>query len=116
MMKARMDRLRTERVKISPRQGGDLRLAIVADTHSAPHANTYQLVEKKAPDAILHAGDIGSREVVDALASIAPTHAVRGNIDEHVFPDDIVLDFERGTLLLTHIAVAGPKLRAEVAA
>ena len=30
---------------------------------------------------ILHAGDIGSPEILDALASIAPVRAVRGNND-----------------------------------
>jgi putative phosphoesterase len=32
-------------------------------------------------DAILHAGDVGAPEVLDALAAIAPVTAVRGNND-----------------------------------
>ena len=32
-------------------------------------------------DMILHAGDVGRAEVLDALAAIAPVHAVFGNID-----------------------------------
>ena len=32
-------------------------------------------------DLILHAGDIGALAVIEALAQIAPVHAVRGNVD-----------------------------------
>jgi hypothetical protein len=32
-------------------------------------------------DRILHAGDVGAAEILDALAKIAPLTAVRGNVD-----------------------------------
>jgi hypothetical protein len=108
-------RLRSEQVKLPLRADGGIRVAIVADTHSEMHPRTASLLEKAEPDAILHAGDIGSLDVVRKLETIAPTYAVRGNIDAHVMPDDIVLDFELATLFLTHIAVNGPKLRADAA-
>ncbi len=107
-------RLRSEQVTLALRDDGGLRVAIVADTHSAPHPRTHDLLRARKPDAILHAGDIGALEVVDELSRIAPTYAVRGNIDEHVHPDDIVVRFADMTMLLTHIAVYGPKLRADV--
>lgn len=110
-----MARLRSEHVRLPLREDGGLRVAIVADTHSAPHPRTSALLRKEKPDAILHAGDIGSLDVVKQLEKIAPTHAVRGNIDGLVLPDDIILDFERATLFLTHIAVNGPKIRADAA-
>jgi uncharacterized protein len=103
---------------------GTLRLAVVSDTHSAPHPNTTTLLRKLAPHAILHGGDIGDLGVLDELAAIAPTFAVRGNIDgvENDLPDVLTIDVrddaQRESLfriLLTHIAVYGPKLRAEVA-
>jgi putative phosphoesterase len=89
---------------------------MVADTHSAPHARANALVADERPDVILHAGDIGSPDVVTALAAIAPTYAVRGNIDDHLFPDELLIDVGGLKLLLTHIAVYGPRLRADVAA
>jgi putative phosphoesterase len=56
------------------------------------------------------------------LEQIAPVYAVRGNIDEHApgVPDVLTLEVIAGSsmrlrILLTHIAVYGPKLRAEVA-
>jgi putative phosphoesterase len=100
------------------RDDGTLRLAVVADTHSEPHASTKKLLEDYAPDAILHAGDIGDLTVLDGLAAIAPLHAIRGNIDTRArdLPDVLVIDIgERLRVLLVHIGVAGPRLRSEVA-
>src|SRR4051812_47888066 len=101
-------------------EDGSLRLAIVADTHSQPHPATAEHLTKLRPDAILHAGDIGDLTVLDDLAAVAPVLAVRGNIDTRAqaLPDVLVLDVvggDRGLrVLLLHIGVHGPKLRAEV--
>lgn len=110
---------RADSIALSPEK--TLRLAVIADTHSFPHPGSLALVEKLAPDAILHAGDIGELSVLDDLAAIAPLHAIRGNIDtraEHL-PDAITLDITDAghrvlRLLIVHIGVYGPKLRAEV--
>ncbi len=95
-----------------------LRLAVVADTHSQPHASAARHLRAYAPDAILHAGDIGELSVLEELATIAPVHAVRGNIDVRAadLPDVLTIDLE-GVLriLLVHIGVAGVKLRTDVA-
>jgi putative phosphoesterase len=98
-----------------------MRLVTVADTHSHPHPASAEHIAKLQPDAILHAGDIGSLEVIDALNELAPTIAVRGNIDGRAhLPDSIDVTVRDGDdvllrLLLTHIAVRGPKLRADAA-
>jgi uncharacterized protein len=102
---------------------GTLRLVAVADTHSQPHARAAERVASFEPAFILHGGDIGDLRVLDGLREIAPTIAVRGNIDTRADapPETIVLDVvdDRGRvalgILLTHIAVFGPKIRAEVA-
>lgn len=101
---------------------GQLRLALVADTHSNPHPDSLRLVAERSPDAILHAGDIGALRVLDELGEIAPTIAVRGNIDTRApsLPDTVALTVLDGThclvkMLLLHIAVYGPKLRADCA-
>lgn len=100
--------------------GDSLRLVVVADTHSAPHPKAAELIARERPAAILHAGDIGALSVLDDLAKIAPVHAVRGNIDEDVkdVPEALTLDLVDGStsrlkLLMVHIAVNGPKLRAD---
>ena len=93
------------------------RLAVVADTHSQPHPRAAELLRAYAPDAIVHAGDIGELGVLDELAQIAPVHAVRGNIDTRAaaLPDVLVLDVGALRILVIHIGVAGPRLRADAA-
>src|SRR5262249_10155736 len=97
-----------------------LTIAVVADTHSQPHTAIGLRLGALAPDAILHAGDIGDAGVIDQLAKIAPVFAVRGNIDTRAgFPDILTLDLvgadHRLRILLIHIGVNGPRLRADVA-
>lgn len=102
--------------------GREPRLVAVADTHSQPHPRALERIRALAPAAILHGGDIGSLDVVDALSEIAPTFAVRGNIDERLTetPDELLLELVGDDdeaalrLYLTHIAVRGPRLRREV--
>lgn len=93
------------------------RIAVVADTHSHPHPDTLNHLTAIAPDAILHAGDIGELAVLDTLARIAPLYAIRGNIDTraHDLPDVLVIERDALRIVLVHIGVYGPKLRKEVA-
>ncbi|HXK20000.1 MAG TPA: metallophosphoesterase family protein [Polyangiaceae bacterium] len=109
------------RTKLALSAGGDFRFAVVADTHSKPHPATAQRLAELEPDAILHAGDIGELTVLDELTKVAPVFAVRGNIDG---PSDVpelrLIELTGGDaiklrILLVHIAVYGPKLRADVA-
>jgi putative phosphoesterase len=104
------------------RPDGALRLVVVADTHSRPDPRSAGVIAAQRPDRILHAGDIGAPAVLDELARHAPVTAVRGNIDAQMpgIPDVITLDVRDGdstlvTLLLLHIAVYGPRLRADAA-
>jgi uncharacterized protein len=119
---ARGPRLVQRSASLTLRGDGTLTIACVADTHSQPHAAIAERLAAIAPDAILHAGDIGDTAVVDRLAAAAPVFAVRGNIDTRsAFPDVLTLDLvgpggpARLRIYLTHIAVAGPRLRADVA-
>lgn len=101
---------------------GAFRFGVVADTHSKPHPKTRERLLALAPNVILHAGDIGDLTVLDELAEVAPVHAVRGNIDVQAreVPEQLMIELMLGDvlkfrILLLHIAVYGPKLRAEVA-
>jgi uncharacterized protein len=97
-------------------------VVVVADTHSKPHERAHGLIAALRPHAILHAGDVGDLTVLDDLAAIAPVFAVRGNIDERMsdVPDVLVLDIVTGStarlsILLFHIGLAGPRVRADAA-
>lgn len=111
-----------QKIKLQARTDGSFRFAVVADTHSKPHPATNERLNELSPDAILHGGDIGDLKVLDELGKVAPVLAVRGNIDAQVsdVPEALLVELMAGDvmklrLLLTHIAVYGPKLRAEVA-
>jgi putative phosphoesterase len=114
-------RLVTSSATLPLRSDGGLRLAVVADTHSQPHPATMAHLTALRPDAILHAGDIGDLQVLDHLAAVAPVLAVRGNIDTraNALPDVLALDLGNGDrglrVLLLHIGVDGPRLRADAA-
>jgi uncharacterized protein len=108
-------------VALPVRDDGHLRLGVVADTHSTPHPRTREHLLRMAPDAILHAGDIGDLSVLDDLARIARVVAVRGNIDVHApdLPERLTVDVTSGDtvllrILLTHIGVDGVRLRAPI--
>jgi putative phosphoesterase len=108
--------------EVQVREDGSFRLAIVSDTHSAPHFHAPEVITGLRPNAILHAGDIGELSVIDQLSTICPVYAVRGNVDQRLpmLPDVLVLEIvSKDRLILRilalHVGVYGPKLRAEVA-
>ena len=55
------------------------KIGIISDTHGLlrPEAERRLM----GVDHIVHAGDIGRPEIVDALRRIAPVTAIRGNVD-----------------------------------
>ena len=95
----------------------ELRIACVADTHSKPHPDLMRWIDEQEPHRILHAGDIGNESVLRALEKHAPVTAVRGNIDELGEPDIVTVSVDALLkIVLTHIAVNGPRLRPDVLA
>jgi len=57
-------------------------LAVVSDTHGLLRPELLHELQARGPfQHILHAGDVGSPEILDALREIAPVTAIRGNID-----------------------------------
>lgn len=118
---AHMSRVKTEAVIIPLHVDGSLRVGIVADTHSEPHEGGVEHLAALKPDVLVHAGDIGDLKVLEQLQKIAPVHAVRGNIDTRAqLPDVMTLEFQQAgqralMVMLTHIAVLGPRIRADAA-
>src|ERR1700730_11571195 len=54
-------------------------LGLISDTHGLLRPEAVEAL--RGSDRILHAGDIGAPEILEALAKIAPVTAVRGNVD-----------------------------------
>lgn len=79
-----------------------MKIGVVADTHNYFDQRLAEVLE--GAEAILHAGDVGSPEVLDGLARIARVDAVRGNVDpeELDLPLSRTLRFENVQIELMH--------------
>lgn len=62
-------------------------LGVISDTHGLLRPEALKALA--GVERIVHAGDIGSREVLEALARVAPVTAVRGNNDRGGWAMDI---------------------------
>lgn len=69
---------RTGKVPIS-------RIGLISDTHGLLRPEAVRALE--GSDLILHAGDVGKPEILDALRQLAPVAAVRGNVDRGAWAD-----------------------------
>lgn len=66
-----------------------VRIGVISDTHG--HLDGRIIDAFVGSDLIIHAGDIGKPRILDALASVAPVRAVRGNTDRGPWADDLPL-------------------------
>jgi hypothetical protein len=57
----------------------EITVGVISDTHGLMRPQA--LAALQGSDLIIHAGDVGSADVIKQLSGIAPTHMVRGNID-----------------------------------
>lgn len=57
----------------------NLRVGVISDTHGLLRPEAAAALQ--GCDLVIHAGDVGNPAVLDGLRSIAPTFAIRGNID-----------------------------------
>lgn len=81
-----------------------LRIGLISDTHGLLRPEAMEAL--RGSDVILHAGDIGDAAILDALAGIAPVHAVRGNNDRDAWamriPGTLDLEFAGVRLHMLH--------------
>jgi putative phosphoesterase len=57
-----------------------MRVGVISDTHGLLRPEALEAL--RGAEHILHAGDVGDPAILDALLTIAPVTAIRGNIDE----------------------------------
>jgi uncharacterized protein len=65
----------------------DLLLGVISDTHGLLRAEAIGALQ--GSDLLIHAGDIGNPEVIEQLRRVAPTFAVRGNIDKGTWAKEL---------------------------
>jgi putative phosphoesterase len=65
------------------------RVGVISDTHGLVRPEA--LAAFAGVDAIVHAGDVGKPDVLETLGAVAPTHAVRGNIDRGIWAEALPL-------------------------
>ncbi|HVQ12195.1 MAG TPA: metallophosphoesterase family protein [Vicinamibacterales bacterium] len=54
-------------------------VGVISDTHGLLRPEATEAL--KGSDLIVHAGDVGGTQILEQLRGIAPTFAVRGNVD-----------------------------------
>lgn len=79
-------------------------LGIISDTHGLMRSEAINALE--GVEMIIHAGDIGTPDVLAALRAIAPVVAVRGNNDKgewaHALPESEVVEVGDIALYVLH--------------
>ena len=58
-------------------------VGVISDTHGLLRPEVVAAL--RGSDLILHAGDVGKAEVLEALRAVAPTTAIRGNVDTAIW-------------------------------
>ena len=59
------------------------RIGLISDTHGLLRPEAVEAL--RGSELILHAGDVGKPEILEELRKIAPTIAIRGNVDRDLW-------------------------------
>jgi uncharacterized protein len=80
------------------------RIGVISDTHRLIRPEALDAL--KGVDHIIHAGDIGSPNVIEELSRIAPVTAVRGNVDTEdwakKFQKTEIVEFDEVMIYVLH--------------
>jgi len=80
------------------------RIGVISDTHGLLRPEAVDRL--KDSDHIIHAGDIGSPEILVELGDFAPVTVVMGNVDTqawcHQYPKDAVVELGGKSIYVVH--------------
>lgn len=80
------------------------RIGLISDTHGLLRPEALEAL--RGSDLILHAGDVGKPEILDALRAVAPVVAIRGNVDSDdwasAWPATEVVETEAALIYMLH--------------
>lgn len=93
-----------------------MKLGVISDTHGVLRD---EVIEKlQGCDYIIHAGDVGSKEIIDKLESITKTFVVRGNNDKDqwglTLPEYREIEMDEVLIYVVHDKADIPKDLKEV--
>jgi putative phosphoesterase len=81
-----------------------MKIGVISDTHGLLRPEAVELL--RGSEHIIHAGDIGSAEIIPALEKIASVTAIRGNVDTQAwarrFAETEVVEFEGLHIYIIH--------------
>ena len=79
-------------------------VGVISDTHGLLRPEA--LAAMSGATLVIHAGDIGSPDILPVLARLAPVEAVRGNVDTEAWaraiPEATVVQIQGRTLYVLH--------------
>src|SRR5271167_3174250 len=79
-------------------------LGLISDTHGL--LRDEAIVALRGSELIIHAGDVGKPEIIDALKALAPLVVVRGNIDKGPWasslPPSAIVEFHSASIYVLH--------------
>jgi putative phosphoesterase len=79
-------------------------IGLISDTHGLLRPQALRALE--GSDLIIHAGDVGDPEILEALKTLAPVFAVRGNVDTEpwalAIPETEIIETEPATIYVLH--------------
>jgi len=79
-------------------------IGLISDTHGLLRPQALRALE--GSDLIIHAGDVGDPGILEALKTLAPVFAVRGNVDTEpwalALPESEVIETEPATIYVLH--------------
>ena len=92
------------------------KIGVISDTHGLLRDEV--IVHLKKCDAILHAGDVNTPEIIEVLSQIAPLYVVRGNNDKEqwaeALPDHLCMSLGGKTFYMVHQKKDVPKVLEKV--
>jgi uncharacterized protein len=79
-------------------------IGLISDTHGLLRPQALRAL--KGSDLIIHAGDVGDAEILNALKTLAPVFAVRGNVDTEpwaqALPETEVIETDSAMIYVLH--------------
>jgi putative phosphoesterase len=79
-------------------------IGVISDTHGLLRPEAVEAL--RGSDRILHAGDVGTLEILKSLAQIAPVTAIRGNVDTALWaralPENEIIEAGGALIYMLH--------------